>query len=398
MSDPLVEQVSEDEVNSLSSVSPPWSDHAYTAAGSGTETESWGVEAVNGKVFSGSTNRKIYIIDSGVALHDDLPQILRKNVACGSNTGNCSDTDPSTYPVVGCYAHATHVAGIIGALAGGDYKTTRGVYAGFPNLVSLSVLRRTGPDNCGSNEPGDFTVSAIGYALDYIYWDNANNNPNRTIHIATMSINTGGVQYLYGTAGPNWAKLKNLANGIWSNGVQIVPGVFFTQSAGNRPTQPLGCDAVYKPGYSMDAALPDDGIMVVGAVNSNGAPMTGSTYFGGSTPPTGEPSYATSNYGACLDIWAPGDIIVSTFGNHVMPTSVVGTNYTGTVGVGTQGWAILSGTSMAAPHVAAVAAWLADTYGVSTSGELETLVRNNSIQHNSATDPFGYPVKVPRLP
>ena len=150
---PLVKQISDNQISAFSGVMPSG---GWGNTNSGPETISWGTQAVNGKVFSGSTERKIYIIDSGVADHDDLPAMTRLNVACGSS-GNCNATDSYTYPLVGCYAHATHIAGIIGANA--NDKTSRGVYAGFPNMVSLSVMKRTGNSNCADTRPVDPEVA-----------------------------------------------------------------------------------------------------------------------------------------------------------------------------------------------------------------------------------------------
>ena len=101
----------------------------------------------------------VYVIDSGVADHSDFRDsngendiVTRTNVACGTSW-ECQLVDPTTYPVVGCYAHATHVAGIIGARANND-KTTAGVYAGV-QMVSVAITSRTGnvSGNCGDS-PG----------------------------------------------------------------------------------------------------------------------------------------------------------------------------------------------------------------------------------------------------
>ena len=200
--DKLVKQVSEDEFHSYSAeqvnVMPA---SGWGNSSNGNEWTSWGHQAVNGKVYTTTNNlgigRKIYIIDSGVAYHDDLPEMTRLNVACGSS-GNCNATDPSTYPLVGCYAHSTHVAGIIGAIADNG-KTMRGAYAGFPGMVSLAVTHRTGGLDCAdSSVPIDPQAesSNIGYALDYIAFDATQNNPSQLVQIASMSIHTGGTKYV----------------------------------------------------------------------------------------------------------------------------------------------------------------------------------------------------------
>ena len=439
----LVKQISQDENHKFSSVQTnvmPSGGWANTAIGN--EWTSWGHQAVNGKVFTTQNNlgigRKIYIIDSGVAYHDDLPTMTRLNVTCGLS-GACNIISPTLYPLVGCYAHATHVAGIIGATANND-KTIRGAYAGFPNMVSLAVTRRTpgGLDCADSSDPDDPAApsSNIGYALDYIAFDATQNNPNRLVNIATMSINAGGAAYNNGNPGPNWAKVKSLTTTIWAYGSPEQPGVFFVQSAGNGPANNVsdGCFYAYQPGL-FSAALPDDGVMVVGASHANGGAVTSDRPYSKFTSPfNNEPtllyplipqsSTATSSTqfsydSQCVDIWAPGNLILSLWGIHANiitnNITLASAGYSGSVSTPiygsynangtlvpsntTQGWAFLSGTSMAAPFVAAAAAWLADTYGYSTPGALEQAVRSNYTMDTSPNPGQSFPaVPVVRLP
>lgn len=260
-----------------------------------------------------------------------------------------------------------------------------------------------------------------------------------------MSINDGGVNYLYNAPpGANWSKLKSLTTTIWAYGVPVQPGVFFVQSSGNSPgtSVVLGpCDAAFRPDQFVDA-LPDDGVMVVSASHNTGGAVTFTrpfTRFEGSSmlpdyalpsmtfpySQTGVENYSYS--GSCTDIYAPGNLILSTWGLHtkLSPTenarsTVSGTlatvvSYSGNVTtpivysahVGgalptqpplpTMGWAFLSGSSMAAPFVAAAAAWLADVHGYTTPGELETKVRYyaTSVVESGATFPA---VPVVRMP
>lgn len=399
--DPLVRQISDDEYQELSATPPPWS---YSS--SGNEWTSWGHHAVNGKVATVNTGRKIYIIDAGVAFHDDLPDMLRLNVTCGSS-GNCNVTDSARYPLVGCYGHATHVAGIIGA-KNGNNKTIVGAYAGFPNMVSLAVTERNPgfPENCADINP---TVSAIGNALDYIAFDTTQNNPQRLVNIATMSINSGGVEYYNsGSPGANWSKVKAITTTIYVYGIPLQPGVLFLQSAGNRPHNgPTECGYMYCPAYRA-AAQQEDGVLVVGATHHTGAAVTSGNGFN-DTSPVGlavvKDMY--SEDGASVDIWAVGNLVLSTWGNNDPSLSSVFTEgsihsavnpYSGSFPNGSTGWAFLSGTSMAAPFVAAGAAWLADTFGYTTPAALEAAVRGNSCQFNGNVDSFGLPVKVLQLP
>lgn len=437
--DPLVAQVSDDSYSKLSQIpSGGWGNSS-----SGNEWTSWGHQAVNGKVSTGNTGRKIYIIDGGVAFHDDLPPMTRRNVACGGSGTACNQINPSLWPEVGCSGHATHVAGIIGAIANND-KTIKGAYAGFPNLVSLAVTERQGASYCGDKIP----TSAVGYALDYIAYDATQNNPTRLVHIATMSINTGGTTFTFnGQAEPNWQKVKDLTTTIWAYGIPVQPGVFFVQSAGNYPDVLNGsvppnesCRTAYRPDAAATSALADDGVMVVSASHNDGGAVTDrarffTRYTGASSLPdyilpsttfpysqTGAPN--TSHYGPCTDIYAPGNLIISTWGMHTkvspfdnasdsVSSTLATVSYSGSVlfpivygahvnnafptaaPVPTQGWAFLSGSSMAAPFVAAAAAWLADVYGYTTPGALEVAVRDNAL---TSALPGVTAVPVVRLP
>jgi len=86
--DEAVRKVSDDTRVEFSAF--PFSDST-----SGGETTSWGHPAVAGKTKSSGIARKIYIMDTGVADHDDLLSVVdRVNVACGA--GNCHASSPST--------------------------------------------------------------------------------------------------------------------------------------------------------------------------------------------------------------------------------------------------------------------------------------------------------------
>ena len=369
LQDPLVRQISDDTHVEFSSF--PYSDST-----SGGETTSWGHQAVTGKTKTVSNSRKIYVIDSGVADNDDLLSVSdRVNVACG--VGGCHLSSPSTYPTVGCYAHSTHVAGIATA-SGGNSKGTKGVYAGV-NVVSVAVLSRSGGSMCGDS--ATISSTAYGYALDYAYMDTLYNNSSTLVNIANISANPVAMYY----HDANWYKAQEL---VTPNSVEVYvgcgvqpectyeelhqdfpyAGVFIAQSAGNNDgdgTCSNNSPRHYMPAAS-GAADPYDGIMVVGAIDQSGATVDG--YFSATTPSglTGLPQ--GSNYGNCVDIWAPGDAIYAERGAFSGDT-LVGTTYSNI--------AAISGTSMAAPHVAAAAAYYADLYSLGTPSAIEQTIRAN---------------------
>jgi hypothetical protein len=365
---PTVRKISDDARVDFSAF--PYSDS--TSSG---ETTSLGHHAVSGKTKSSGNTRKIYVMDSGVADSDDLLSVVdRVNVACG--TGGCHLSSPGTYPTVGCYPHSTHVAGIASA-AGGNGKGTKGVCSGV-DIVSVAVLSRSGGSMCG--DPYTISSAAFGYALDYAYMDTRYNNPYTLVNIANISANPVGLQY----GGANWNNVQQLVTpdlvSVYvgcpypdcpyeeSHEDYACAGVFVAQSSGNDDHADT-CSGVNRRHYTPSAAGgvdAYDGIMVVGALNASGATVDG--YFSASSPSGLTSTDPGSNYGDCVDIWAPGNAIYAEWGAFSGDT-LVGTTYSNI--------AAISGTSMAAPHVAAAAAYYADLYSLSSPSAIEQAIRSN---------------------
>jgi subtilisin family serine protease len=92
------------------------------------------------------------------------------------------------------------------------------------------------------------------------------------------------------------------------------------------------------------------------ACNYSPASAAAATTTGSTTSGDGRSSF--SNYGSCVDIYAPGSNITSAWINS-------GTN-------------TISGTSMASPHVAGVGALYKATYGDAASSTIDSWVKNNA--------------------
>jgi subtilisin family serine protease len=180
------------------------------------------------------------------------------------------------YTSTDCNGHGTHVAGTIAARDNTGYVV--GVVPGAP-ITSVKVL---GCDGGGWS-------SDIVKGVD---WVTAN---AKKPAIANMSLG-GGASYAMDEAVRR----------------SVASGVFYSLAAGNE-----GKDACTTSPARAGAGT-DNGIMTVAAVDS------------------ADREASWSNYGKCVDVWAPGVSIVST------------RMYGGTA------W--MSGTSMASPHVGGGAA------------------------------------------
>ena len=194
-----------------------------------------------------------------------------------------------------CNGHGTHVAGTVGAR-----DNTRDVVGVAPGL-SLYGVKVLG---CG----GSGTTSGVIKGIDWVT-DNAVKPA-----IANLSLG-GGVSQALDDA------VVASANS----------GVFYSIAAGNSGA--LACEA--SPARA--GAGTNNGVMTTAAINN------------------GDLEASWSNYGSCVDVWAPGVDILST------------KNGGGTVSY--------SGTSMASPHVGGAGALYLSVQTAANAAQVEQAVR-----------------------
>ncbi len=346
-SDPRVTRINQDRRLEFSAL---WSDTT-----SGNETTSWGTRALGGPDLSPPGWPTVYILDAGVGYHNDLGTVVER-----------LSINPLLNPV-GCYPHATHVAGIIAAARNGV-----GVVGVAPSWHTSSVALASIPRaNCSDADPSN---ENLGLGFDLIH---RKISESGRVGIVNISINSVvGGEPIFAQSQPVGAKLKALA--IPGPGY---PGAFIVQSAGNHFTDACAhaYDGASRPGGAAD------GVLVVGAIDANGQPVSRLNEVAAFRNGPGVASEPGSNYGTCVEAWAPGNKILSTWASDPQASTV-------TYDLAQK----VSGTSMAAPHVAALAASLAAAQGLTTPAQIEAAVRAR-LQALGSRDASGRSVGLPML-
>ena len=286
---------------------------------------------------TGSSDIIVAVVDTGVLLsHPDLNDqlvagydFISDDEISGDDTSGI-DTDPDdpgdSNVDADCSFHGTHVAGIMAAETNttADLVTSPGV-AGVAWSIKLMPLRALG---IGGGTTYD-VMQAVKYAagLD----NDSGTTPTNPADIINLSLGGEGSttyeQEIYDEAREQ--------------------GVIIIAAAGNESTDTPAYPAAY------------DGVVSVSAVDS--AKAFAASY---------------SNYGSTIDVAAPGgsatNRVTSTCGNRN------GTTYTYT-------YEKMAGTSMAAPHVAGVAALMKSLYPALTPAQFDGLLAGGYLTQDLGT-------------
>jgi Subtilase family/F5/8 type C domain len=298
------------------SSAPPWSDVLTSG-----EEISYGKVAMdmNDNVTPGTT---VYMIDAGMdsngLAHVDLDGGFLTTP--GTGTSNC----------VGAEVHAAAVASVLSA-EHGNSAGIKGVNNAGP-IISVSK-------GCTSTD--------VHTAMDWAVGDMESKGINGVINLSANS-----ADYIDGTSVAQFMR-KASARAL------------VVQSAGNQNGN--ACSYAYSP------AINGDGMLVVGGVDSSGAQATPFDESEVSGAGATEPG---SNYGTCVEVWAPGQLIWVDYAD----------------GTSTSKRLRWSGTSFSAPHVSAMAA----RYGTSTTNPVvrEAFIRSK-LFGTGHVDSASQSIKVP---
>ncbi|MFS8104478.1 S8 family peptidase [Lentzea alba] len=263
-------------------------------------------------------NVDVAVIDTGVDLdHPDLNVNTAKAKNC--STGRSADDGNG---------HGTHVAGTIGAL---DNST---------GVVGVAPGARIWPVRVLNNQ-GSGSFSAIICGIDYVTAHASE------IEVANMSLGGSGSDSACGSN-------KDAMHEAICRSVSA--GVTYVVAAGNSSANSASfVPATYEEVITVSALADFNGRAGGGAASTCRADV--------------DDTFADfSNYGADVDVIAPGVCIQSTWKNG--------------------GYNTISGTSMASPHVAGAAALYKSTHPSASPAAVKSALRSaGNSNWNTATDP-----------
>lgn len=294
-----------------------------------------GIRADQAWNYSTGTNAVVAVVDTGILPHKDLlPNILpgydmiMDSFTANDGNGRDNDpTDPGDYVLSGeCGStsntnsswHGTHVAGTIAAVA----NNAEGI-AGIAYNAKILPLRVLGKCGGYNSDIADAIMWASGATVNGVP---VNPTPARVIN---MSL---GGQSACGTT------LQNAINTARANKTVVVV------AAGNNNTDA----STFSPANC-------NGVISVAASGRNGS----KAYY--------------SNYGATVDVAAPGGSMLSA-----QTDGIVSTLNTGTKQAVADTYAFYQGTSMATPHVAGIAALMLSANPSMTPDQVESTLKSTT--------------------
>ena len=310
--------------------------HAFLTPNDPSYSAQWGFQSGAGGIkaneawdTTSGAGSVVAILDTGITSHTEL----NANVLPGydfiidtavSNDGDGRDSnpaDPGDWTTAGaCYSgspasnsswHGTHVAGTVAALTNNGVGVAGTAYGA--KIVPVRVL-----GTCGGydSDIADAMIWASGGTVSGVP---ANANPADAINLSL------------GGSGACGATTQAAINTAVANGTTLAIAAG-NDNANVSGSSPANCANV----------------IAVGSITSTGARSS------------------FSNYGAGVDIAAPGSSITSTLNS-------------GTQGPGSQSYASYSGTSMATPHVAGVIALIQSVSNpAKTPAQIEALLKSTA--------------------
>ena len=282
-------------------------DQTMMVAGTEYPTPSWGLDRIDQHPLAANSTYNYNSDGTGVTAYIIDTGMVFANTDFGARASSGVDEVEPNTPADDCNGHGTHVAGTVG---GSQYGVAKNV-----QLVAVRVL------DCN----GSGSTAGVIAGVDWV--TTQHKLPGSAPAVANMSLG-GGVSSALDTAVTN----------------SINSGVTYSIAAGNGNSFGIPQDACKASPARVSAAL------TVAASDSN------------------DTATSWSNYGSCVDLFAPGLSITSDWYDKTNPANTMATN-------------TISGTSMATPHVTGVAALYLQTHQSATPTGVSNAIKGAATPH-----------------
>ena len=274
-------------------------------------------------------------------------QVVELSATQSNATWGIDRIDQRTLPLNGSFTYTDDGAGVYVYIIDTGLNAT---HAEFGSRA-LNVYDATGGNGIDCNGHGTHVAGTVGGSTYGV----AQNAYLRGVRVFTCSGSSANSIIL---AGMDWVRLNHrkpaVANlslgGGYSSATNTAvtnlanAGVFVAVAAGNSNAN---------------------------ACNTSPASASAVTTVASSTRSDAKSSF--SNYGSCVDLYAPGSSITSAWIGSNTATNTI------------------SGTSMASPHVAGAAALYKGTYGDAAQSTVDSWLKNNSTQNRITGNVTGTP-------
>ena len=291
--------------------------------------------ALNGFVLKSSSRKAVSALanDSRVAFIE-ADQMVSIGATQSNATWGLDRIDQVDLPLNSTYIYDQDGTGVTAYIVDTGIRTTHNLFGGRASGGFTSINDGNGTTDCnghGSHVAGTVGSSTYGVAK------NVNLVAVRVLGCTGSGSNSGVI------AGIDWVTANHVSPAV--------------------ANMSLGGGASTATDNAVNAAVAAGVTMVVAAGNDNSdacgfspARAANAITVGSTTSSDSRSSF--SNFGTCLDIYAPGSSITSTWSTSNSATNTI------------------SGTSMASPHVAGVAALYLDANPGATPAQVQTAIEN----------------------
>jgi len=322
-------------------------DLAIKASGSLERTYT---SAINGFVLKSASKKAVEIMskDDRVAF---IEQDQRVSIEATQNnaTWGLDRIDQANLPLNNTYIYDQNGSGVNAYVVDTGVRTSHNQFGGRASSGFTAINDGNGSNDC--NGHGTHVAGTVGSST-YGVAKNVNIVAVRVLDCAGSGSNSGVL------AGIDWVKDNHVKPAVAN----------MSLGGGSSTALDNAVNAAVAAGVTMVVAAGNEN---QNACNVSPARAANAITVGSTTSSDRRSSF--SNYGSCLDIYAPGSSITSTW-------------YTGNSSTNT-----ISGTSMAAPHVAGVAALYLDDNPNASPAQVQAAIESASIANKVSDARTGSP-------